>query len=321
VRFAAEVEGVEKVMVNDISKRAVQIAKHNVQMNRLEKKVVVKHEEANVLLSSYGAPRKRFDAIDVDPFGSPVPYVDSAVRALKDRGFIALTATDMAPLCGVHPKACIRKYGGKPLRTEYCHELAIRLLAGCLATVAAKHEIGIAAVFSHSAEHYIRLYATIKHGAKNTDESLRNMGYVLHCFRCFHRESFHGLAVVGHDGKCSECGSKLSAAGPLWLGRLADRQFCELMEREAKQMTLANSVKIERILALAEGELEGSVGYYVVDKLCDFLGLPVPAVKKVAEAIRNEGFEVSATRFNPRGIKSDVPAVKLQRLLKEMMKA
>jgi tRNA (guanine26-N2/guanine27-N2)-dimethyltransferase len=307
--------------MNDISQKAVQIAKHNVQMNKLERKVVVKHEDANVLLSRYGAPRKRFDAIDIDPFGSPVPYMDSAVRALKNRGLIALTATDMAPLCGVHPKACIRKYGGKPLRTEYCHELAVRLLGGCLATVAAKHEIGINVVFSHSAEHYIRLYATIEYGAKNTDESLKNMGYVLHCFKCFHRESFRGLAVVGHDGKCSECESKLSVSGPLWLGRLTDKQFLELMEKEAKQMTLANPARIERILALSQGELKDSVGYYVVDKLCDFLGLPVPAVKKAAEAIRNEGFEASATHFSPRGIRSNVPATIVQRLLREMVKA
>jgi tRNA (guanine26-N2/guanine27-N2)-dimethyltransferase len=91
----------------------------------------------------------------------------------------------MAPLCGVYPKACIRKYGGKPLRTEYCHELALRLLAGCLAATAAKYDIGINVVFSHSTNHYIRLYAEVAYGAKKADESLKNMGYILHCFNCF----------------------------------------------------------------------------------------------------------------------------------------
>lgn len=321
VRFAAEVDSVERVLVNDISKRAAQVAEHNVHMNKLQNKIRVKQEDANVLLSSHGAPRKRFDAIDVDPFGSPVPYIDSAIRSLKNRGFIALTATDMAPLCGVHPKACIRKYGGKPLRTEYCHELAVRLLAGSLTTIAAKHEIGTAVAFSHSAEHYIRVYATVSYGAKNADRSLKNIGYVLHCFKCFHRESVLELAAVGHDGKCIECGSRLSVAGPLWLGRLADRQFARLIHTEAKLMTLNNSSKIEKILALTESELEDSIGYYVVDKLCDSLGLPVPAVRKVTEAIRKEGFDASATRFNTRGIRSMVPALRLQCLLREIVKA
>ncbi|MEM2119134.1 MAG: tRNA (guanine(10)-N(2))-dimethyltransferase, partial [Candidatus Bathyarchaeia archaeon] len=201
-RFAAEVEGIRKVVMGDISSKAVQIARHNIKQNKLEHKAVVKHSDVNVLLSASGAPHKRFDVIDVDPFGSPVPYLDSAVRALRNHGLIALTATDMAPLCGVHPKACIRKYGGKPLRAEYCHELAIRLLAGCLATVAAKHEMGINPVFSHNAEHYIRLYATVEYGVKNADESLRSMGFVFHCFKCFHRESLHGFSAAGHSGKC-----------------------------------------------------------------------------------------------------------------------
>jgi len=155
IRFAAEVKGVEKVLINDISEKAAQLARNNVQMNGLGGRVTVKNEDANLLLSYIGAPHKRFDAIDVDPFGSPVPYLDSAVRALRNNGLLALTATDMAPLCGVHPKACIRKYGGKPLRTEYCHELAVRLLAGYLATTAAKYDISIHMLFSHSTGHYV----------------------------------------------------------------------------------------------------------------------------------------------------------------------
>jgi tRNA (guanine26-N2/guanine27-N2)-dimethyltransferase len=176
IRFAVEVDGVKKVLINDINEEAVKLAKQNVQLNNLSERVSVKNEDANLLLSRYAAPRKRFDAIDIDPFGSPVPYLDSAIRALRDGGLLILTATDMAPLCGVHPKACIRKYGGKPLRTEYCHEIAVRLLAGCLATTAAKHDIGVNILFSHSTNHYIRVYAKIKYGATKADESLKKIG-------------------------------------------------------------------------------------------------------------------------------------------------
>jgi tRNA (guanine26-N2/guanine27-N2)-dimethyltransferase len=215
IRFAKEVKDVQKVLINDINEKASQLARYNVQMNGLSKQVTVKNGDANFLLANYGAPRKRFDAIDIDPFGSPVPYLDSAIRAIRNGGLLALTATDMAPLCGVHPKACIRKYGGKPLRTEYCHELAVRLLAGCLAITAAKQDIGINVVFSHSTNHYIRIYATIKYGAKKADESIKNMGYILHCFKCFHRETLNKPLLVADSEKCSECGSKMNVAGPL----------------------------------------------------------------------------------------------------------
>jgi tRNA (guanine26-N2/guanine27-N2)-dimethyltransferase len=224
----------------------------------------------------------------------------------------------MAPLCGVHPKACIRKYGGKPLRTEYCHELAVRLLAGCLATTAAKHDIGISVVFSHSTNHYIRIYATANYGAKKADESIKNMGYMLHCFRCFHRETTKELLLLEHSGKCSECNSKLNIAGPLWIGKIFDREFCELMQQEAKQRKFRLEERIGKILALIKGEAEAPVTYYVIDKLCDLLALPVPSVKKVAEILRKGGFQASLTHFNSKGIRTNASAINMRELLEKL---
>jgi len=321
IRFAKEVKGVQKVLINDINEKASQLAKYNVQMNGLSKRVTVKNEDANFLLAHYSAPRKRFDAIDIDPFGSPVPYLDSAIRALRNGGLLALTATDMAPLCGVHPKACIRKYGGKPLRTEYCHELAVRLLAGCLAATAAKHDIGISVVFSHSTNHYIRIYATAKYGAKKADESIKNIGCMLHCFKCFHRETTKERFFVEYAGKCSECGSKLNVAGPLWLAKISDKKFCELIEEELRKRHFRLKARIEKILALITGETEAPATYYVVDKLCDALSLPVPPIKKIINALEKEGFSAFLTHFNPKGVKSNVPAMKIKQILREMLSA
>ena len=320
IRFAAEVEGVKKVVMNDINEKAFRLASFNVQSNGLAGKATVKHEEANLLLSRHSAPHRRFDAIDIDPFGSPTRFLDSAVRALRDGGLLALTATDMAPLCGVHPRACIRKYGGKPLRTEYCHELAVRLLAGCLATTAAKQDIGVHVVFSHRAEHYVRTYATIKYGAKNADENIKNMGYLVHCFKCFHREKESNMFAVQRSDRCSECGSKLNIAGPLWLGRIFDSQFVGLLENEANQRRLGLAQKIQRMLAVIKTEVEAPITYYVVDKLCDSLNLPVPPVKKVVEALTREGFQASLTHFNSRGIRSNAPASKMREILPDLVK-
>jgi tRNA (guanine26-N2/guanine27-N2)-dimethyltransferase len=316
IRFASEVEGVKKVLINDINEKAFQLARANVQINNLSRRVSVKNEDANRFLSHYGAPRKRFDAIDIDPFGSPVPYLDSALRALRDGGFIALTATDMAPLCGVYPKACIRKYGGKPLRTEYCHELAVRLLAGCLATTAAKYDIGISIVFSHSTNHYIRLYAKIAYGAKKADESIKNMGYVVHCFNCFHRETLKTPFLIEYSGKCSECKSKTDYAGPLWLGKIFDKEFCENMEKEAEHMRLGCRARILKILALIKGEVDGPPTYYVINKLCDKLGVPVPSVRKVIEALKERGFQAFPTHFNFNGVRTNASAKEIMDVLK-----
>jgi tRNA (guanine26-N2/guanine27-N2)-dimethyltransferase len=315
IRFAVEVKRVEKVVINDINEKAYRLATHNVKINGLVNKITVDNEGANLLLDSYSAPHRRFDAVDIDPFGSPVHFFDSAVRALRDGGLLALTATDMAPLCGVHPRACVRKYGGKPLRTEYCHELAARLLAGSLAVTAARYEMGVNVVFSHRGEHYVRVYGTIDYGARNADESLKNMGYLLHCFTCFHREAVKGLFAVERHGNCSECGSTLSLGGPLWLGKLFDAEFCDLMGREAEERTLRLGGRIGRMLTLAKTEVEAPIAYYVVDKLCDALNMPVPSIKKVVDALKTRGFQAHLTSFNSKGIKSNASASHIKEIL------
>jgi len=307
VRFAAEIEGVQHVYLNDLNPIAYRMAKHNVRINHLEGRVSLSNEDANLFMSRYAAPHKRFDFIDVDPFGSPVPFLDSAVRALKDGGLLALTATDMAPLCGVHPKAAFRKYGGFPLRTEYCHELAVRLLIGALVMTAAKHEIGVKILLGYKSGHYVRLYASLAHGAKKADASIEKIGYILHCFNCFQREASLGLNPF-LNGKCPACGGSLKVAGPLWLGELVDRNFCERVEKESFIHKIELDSEIKRMLSLIKRESDAPATYFVIDKICDKLGLPSPPVEKVIERLDDEGFKVWPTHFNSRGIKTDAPA-------------
>jgi tRNA (guanine26-N2/guanine27-N2)-dimethyltransferase len=317
VRFAAEIRGVEKVLISDMNNRAFKLAKHNVYLNGLTEQVKVQRKDANCLLSCHGAPRKRFDVVDVDPFGSPVPYLDSAIRALRNNGLLAVTATDLAPLCGVHPKACLRKYGGKPLRTEYCHELAVRLLSGCIATLGAKHDIGISVVFSHCSNHYVRVYAQIQYGAEKADESIKNMGYVLHCFSCLHRETAKAPFAKRVE-ECPECGSRMDYAGPLWLARIFDRQFCELMAKENARRAFRNSGKIARLISLATAEADAPLAYYVLDKLGNKLGRPMPPMGTMLQILCDNGFQAFPTHFNSRGIRTDAFALVMQKLVREI---
>ncbi|MEJ2242735.1 MAG: DUF2067 family protein [Candidatus Bathyarchaeota archaeon] len=229
---------------------------------------------------------------------------------MRNKGLIALTATDMAPLCGVHPRACIRKYGGRPLRTEYCHELAVRLLIGSLTMMAAKHNIGLEVLFSNSIDHYIRVYATINYGAKISDLTVKQMGYVLHCFSCFHREIIFGLSSF-HKEFCPICGSKLAVAGPLWLGKIVDKNFCSLLLKEVENRNLKNEKQILKLLAKIKNEAEKQITYYAVDKICDKLNSPVPPLKIVLNSLRNNGFEAVLTHFNNRGIKTNAPSNKI----------
>lgn len=319
IRFAKEVEGVDAVYINDLNERAYKMAKYNVQLNNLADRVFVANEDANLFLSKYAAPNKRFDFIDIDPFGSPIPYIDSAVRALRNGGLLALTATDMAPLCGVYPRVALRKYGGLSLRTEYSQEIAVRLLAGCLATKAAKHNIGIKILFSHSTDHYARLYASINYGAKKADEALEKMGYILHCFKCFHREIRHGFPLIGLNGKCAECGSTLKVAGPLWLGKIVDKEFCSLMEKNLRGLSHLDK-KAARTVLLIKDEADAPITYYVIDKICDRMNVPTPPIKSVIKSLKMAGFRATRTHFHDRGVKTDAPASNVIKMIWEIVR-
>jgi tRNA (guanine26-N2/guanine27-N2)-dimethyltransferase len=318
IRFAKEVRGVKGVLISDLNPKAVMLARFNVKLNRLSKRVLVKNDDANLILSTHAAPQKRFNFIDIDPFGSPAPYIDSAVRALRDGGMLALTATDLAPLCGVHSKACIRKYGGKPLRTEYCHEIAVRLLAAALAKAAAKHDIGIQIVFSHCIKHYIRVYAITEYGARKADKALKNLGYIVHCFKCFNREVITQSHPFSLPLECEECGAKLEVAGPLWTGRIVDKNFCGQIIDEANYRRFRQHKHLLKLLSTIHGEAELPPTYYVVDKMCSRFKLNVPSIAKVVASLRDKGFVAGKTHFNSRGIKSDASAKGVIETLKEL---
>ncbi len=317
IRFAAEIQGVKQVVSADINHRSAALAKHNIILNELQERVSVEHKDANRVLSDHGAPKTRFDIIDIDPFGTPVPYLDSAIRALRNKGLLASTATDMAPLCGVHQKACIRKYGGKPMRAEYCQELAVRLLAGCIAAVAAKHEIGTRVVFSHCSDHYIRVYTEIGYGAQKADESIKNLGYILHCFKCLHRETTG--KPFAKNLQCPECGAQMEYAGPLWLGKIFDQQFIEQMQKENARTAFRNNAKITKLLALTKNEADAPATYHVLDQVSQNLGLPVPSVATFLQTLTSNGYLAVPTHFNSRGIRTDASAMEVQKLMRELV--
>ena len=66
--------------------------------------------------------------IDIDPFGSPAPFIDAALSSMGRRGILALTATDAAALRGRSSSACSRRYGARVRPGPASHEIGLRVL-------------------------------------------------------------------------------------------------------------------------------------------------------------------------------------------------
>jgi tRNA (guanine26-N2/guanine27-N2)-dimethyltransferase len=306
IRFGKEVQNVNHLVLNDLNPQAINLTRFNVERNGLSYKITIQQLDAHALLSRHSHPKKRFDVLDLDPFGSPSPFLDSAVRAIKKGGLLALTATDMAPLCGVKPPACVRKYLGKPLRTEYCHEVAVRLLLNALILTAATHDLGVTVLLSHSTDHYIRVYTQIFPGAQKANDAIGRLGYLVHCFQCLNRRWTMGLSNFP-PRTCDVCGGRMGVAGPLWMGNLFDNDFCREMIEEARSVELSERRRVLRLLNIILTEIGGPPTYFVVDKISENLGLPGLSKTALIENLVDSGYQATETHFNPRGIRSNAP--------------
>jgi len=74
------------------------------------------------------AEKNLFDVVDLDPYGSAIPFLESSLGALANGGLLCVTFTDMAVLCARRPHVCSYKYGSVPLPNKYMHEFALRMV-------------------------------------------------------------------------------------------------------------------------------------------------------------------------------------------------
>lgn len=311
IRYKKEIDNVGSVAVNDISPLAGEFTKENAIKNSIsieENNFEIHQDEANNFLRKN---RGRFDVVDIDPFGTPSFFIDSVAASIKRNSLLCVTATDTSALCGTYKAPCIRKYNAKPYKSEYCHENGIRILAGFIALTFAKYKKYIEIKLSHSTEHYMRIYMIIKKGSKATDESLKNMGYISHCKNCLYRESKSGLAGSLND-TCPICGEKLIHAGPLWLGKIQDKDFISQTIELIPEKKLNTSSEIETLLKKCENEADASPSSYDIHEISRTLKISAPKIDKVMEHLESLGYYALRTHFTPTAIKTDAPLEKIR---------
>ena len=310
IRYKNEIDGVGNVYINDISETANHYERHNIELNNLENIEVHQHDASMFLRMMRG----KFDVIDIDPFGTPSPFLDSAGYCAGRNTLLCVTATDTSALCGTYKEPCIRKYNAKPYKSEYCHETGIRILAGFVALTLSKYAKCIEVKMSHSTEHYMRLYLYVKKGSKKTDESLKNIGYISHCKNCLHRQTSMGLASPIED-VCPVCGEKLIHAGPLWLGNIQDGEFIENMIEETEYKKINTEKQALKLLNSCLSEADGPATFYDVHRICKHLKISAPKLDIIFDEIRKEGFTAIKTHYNPIGIKSNANIRDIERII------
>lgn len=304
LRYATENKNIKKITFLDIWKIAPKIIKKNIRYNKLENintaevynfdfnEFVIKNELKN-----------EFDLVEIDPFGSPVPYLNNAFYSFRKRksGYLSICATDVAVLCGENARACRKKYGAKNLRNEFTHETGTRILLKKISDFASQFDFGIMPLYSLSDRHYIKVLLKISRSAQKASEIPDLVGYVSFCFHCGYRETAKFPNRV-----CANCKKNMDYAGPLWLGELHEKKFLVKMKKINAERNYSDKIELEKTLNLLIGEVGMPLFYFNLNNICKRKKYPrVPKINELIAKLKKKGFKASRTHFCEKSIKTN----------------
>ena len=302
LRYLLEVARDGIAIINDIDARAYELIKSNVELNGLGGRAVPANRDASSLMYSLSHEMGlAFDVVDIDPFGSPAPYVDAAIAATSRGGLLGITATDLAVLGGSKIAAARRVYGAVlpgPMR-EY-REVAIRVLLAYVAGRAAEHDRALRPLLAVSLGHYVRVHATFERGARAANETLsRSVG----CFRLRRDVGAVELSDELPDGR--DC------FGPVWTGPLGSP---ELVEGASGMLSAGELSYLESRQRLAEvlGKLRDEARlswffHYRLDSVCSRMRANIPKMGKVRAVIEGSGHAFAESHLDPLSFRTDAP--------------
>jgi len=304
IRYLKEIKGVKEIWLNDKNPNAIELIKknlslHNIYLTEIEKnvwesskfpKIIVTKKDANVLLSE-----NVFTVVDIDPFGSPAPFLDSAFRSCYWKGFLCITATDTAPLCGTYPKACFRKYGIKSFRCDFEKELGARILVSSIILTGTKYEKAFIPVFTVYYKHFFRVFGKLSPKESEISKLLDKFNYISYCAHCGRRY----LEIKTH----CKCGKKTQITGALYTGELWDKKFVEELKNELEERGFNEEKTIvEKILEEIELQREF---YYNTHFLSKITKKAPPSLDKLISTLNSLGYKASRTHFDAKGIRTN----------------
>ncbi|MFO7927989.1 tRNA (guanine(26)-N(2))-dimethyltransferase [Natronomonas sp.] len=277
----------------DVDSDAVELARSNLERNGLSG--AIHHRNVNAHMHEH-----RHDVVDLDPFGTPIPFADAAFRSAAR--YVCVTATDTAPLCGAHFESGVRSYGAVPRNTEFHAEMGLRVLLSAFVRTAARYDVAATPVLSHVSSHYVRTYLRLDDGAQAADARIGDLGFIDHCQRCLWRESERTL-IADPTTSCPNCGQSTWTAGPVWLGPARDAEFVEAVATNLPE-SFGTAQKASDLLATIAGELDVPT-HYDQHRLYKRWGEPNIAMDDFLELLEAAGHAASRTHYGGTTFKTD----------------
>ena len=250
----------------DSSRMATETIAWNLEMNGIKSKIY--NERVEDLLQD-----RKYDWIDIDPFGTPAPYLEAALKGLNDGGILGVAATDTAVLCGAKPSICKKRYGSVSMRRVAAKEVGVRILLSRIHNIASGMDKGIEPLLCYSEGHHLRVFVRL--GERND---------------VIRKWITKDMRIVDREEK--------DAGGPLWVRKII----------KAELIPESQDGVLGRLLETLREEANGPPGLHDINNIAKAAGIgQTPQRIKIVESIRKLGSFASSSVFSPLGIKTDAP--------------
>lgn len=279
---------VPEVLFSDVSPRAYELIRENLALNGLGDPVLQAPFEDAV-------DAHPFDFVDIDPFGTPAPFLEAALRHPRPPYGLGITATDVATLAGTYPETCLVRYGARSLRCAQGHEIGLRILLAFADGIAARFGKRVRPLLAFSAEHFLRLLALLEPREPRTAPPI-------------------GHARRDPTGLLSPIqAADADAVGPLWLGPICDPAFVRRLEPTEWTRPAA-----AHLLDVLRAEADMPAFFVSIEDLARHDRASPPKLSRFLEALRAQGFRATRTHLDPLGVRTDAPSADVVRVFRDL---
>ncbi|RHZ86428.1 hypothetical protein Glove_51g7 [Diversispora epigaea] len=322
IRYAKEIPNVKFIVANDLDEDAVNSINRNIEYNNLSKDFVRANQgDACSVLYQHRKNPDRFDVVDLDPYGTAAPFIDGTVQAVEEGGLLCITCTDLANLTGSnYPEKCYANYGAIPVRGDFCHEMALRILLHTLSTSAARYQRRIVPLLCCSIDFYIRVFVRVFTAAAEVKKNPCKTSMLHVCNGC-HSYYMQPLAKLTEKGtflpvsgsvvdrNCIHCKNTFQMGGPMWSHSIHDKEFVHRMLKHVKELneeTYKTHSRMLGMLTVISEEIDVPL-YYNPAGLCGTIHCINPPLKIFCSALLNKGYRVSMSHASAGSVKTDAP--------------
>ncbi len=315
LRFLKELQPdkINHLFINDKNPRFKKVFKQHLTLNKiskpLQKKITLGNQEASLFLLNRINDNVKpsdfcgyADYIELDPFGSPNPFLSAAIARISRHGILAITATDTAALTGTYPKVTQRKYWSTPLKNYMMHEIGLRILIRKIQLLGVQFDKALTPLLSYHKDHYFRIYLQSEKGKEHCDDILKQHQYFLSCPNCLN------FKTSLYNNETCICQTKFQYAGPLWIGKLHNQN---LIQKISENNTFPEEQKF--VSLLKEEASQDSIGFYDLHEIARILKRNPHKMEDILKFPH-----ITRTHFSPTGIKTNKSLAEIINLIKSL---